>query len=77
MEVTRKNVFNNPKRDEINYITNNTIEEYIQKDDDCVNIIEYKYNIQFYDKLNKTKNRTKKGVQKTIVASNEDIILLR
>ena len=64
--------FLNPKLNEINDNMKNTIVEPNKKygDNHC-KIIEFKYNINFFDKTkNKTKNiTTKRGTKKTIIAS--------
>ena len=63
--VTSEYVFINPKRNGINDIINITIQEHSEKYDNTYwNSIEYKYDIQFVDKIkNKTKNiTTKRGI---------------
>ena len=60
------------ERCEISDIIDKTLKEYVQKFENSPWDIEYKYNIQFFDKnKNKTKNMsTKRGLNRTIIASN-------
>ena len=70
--VTSEHIFINPIKNEINIIINNTIVEHNKKNgDNYCRKIEFKYNIQFFDKIkNKTKNiTTNRGIIKTMIAS--------
>ena len=70
--VTIEFIFMNPIKIEINNILNNTILEHNKKyGDNYCRKIEFKYNIQFFDKIkNKTKIiATNRGINGTIIAS--------
>ena len=45
-----------PKRNEISHIIDKTMKEYTQKYEGSPWYIEYKYNIQFFDKIKNKKN---------------------
>ena len=69
--VTSEYIFIKPIKKEINNIINNTILEHNKKyGDNYYRKIEFKYDIQFFDKIkNKTKNITTKNIKKLIIAS--------
>ena len=63
----------NPDRDSLYCIIKNTILNQIRKYGETYRKVEWKYKIQFFDKIrNKTKSiTTRSGIEKTIVASNK------
>ena len=72
MNIIIEHRFFYPERSEISEIIDKALEECVQKYEKSPWDIEYKYNIQFLDKIkNKTKNlSTKRGPNRTINASN-------
>ena len=58
-------IFINPDRDDICSIINNTILNHIRNYGETYRKVEWKYNIEFFDIRNKTKNiTTRRGVEK-------------
>ena len=72
MIVKNEYIYNYPKLNEIKDIINNTLRDYKNKYGGDYIKIDFKYNIQFYDKIkNKYKNvTTTHGVERTLLASN-------